>query len=550
MAVDGLTDDFITTPDGIRIPAKMVSPDVAARAKGFTYDDAVNLGKNIVTTGKETSEEITDLFTKPWETTVGKAVIGSQLGAAAPLVKFGQDVGAIPKPTPVATAKDMQPQPPAPSSPPGGSPSSLPGMVAQTAMGASLPVGETSLKARVGGAPMGSYADEKKEAEAAAKAGMTAEEKAAKAQAAAADAVAAEQEGRARFLEQEAAREQELQEATKVERERRMAEIDAVTNDLNKLSPNIDPKAYWADKNNAEKVAIAFGVFLGGLGSGPNQALGIIENAIQRDIDAQQKRFENAKGLKLAELEAKRNAFATFRQNGLDDGAARLATRGLMLGRIESQLEATRSKYSSPEILAKADQAKAKIQQDLAKTKIELQEKVNNDARANAILQLQQRQFQAQQQAAAAAAAAKGSENYVPGVGVALDGKSKEKVQELAGGYNEAKAALAEMKKLREQAGGGEVLDRDLVRKMRAAQTAFIGAANRMQKFGALDKGATELLEKLTGGDITDFGGSIDAALSQAGTSLDNSFQSQSKPYMAQYEAAAKPLATLQLDKR
>lgn len=63
----------------------------------------------------------------------------------------------------------------------------------------------------------------------------------------------------------------------------------------------VDPKKFWADRGTAHSIAAAIAVGLGAVGNaiagsnGPNAALGIIDKAIDRDLDAQEKNLDKKK---------------------------------------------------------------------------------------------------------------------------------------------------------------------------------------------------------------------------------------------------------------
>lgn len=589
--------DDIILPDGTRVPRSLVSPEIAS-TYGSPADQAVlsqtndaalssrfgqsapppapaawdnnpgAFGNNIAQTAKDVGLDYAKVLINPLEA-AKKAVAGwgdiAELGGQADKYLMEKTGGLLHQRLPTAEGliameqklRGTTPPPPGQPSdqPPPPGPSNTPaGQVLQAALGAGGAPGDSvSLRAspgiRVG---MGSYADEKRDMSAAAGAEQSAAQKLGDIAAQRAAVVAGEQQGRMRAMEQEETRRQAIEQRAQSISQEQIQKAATLQDELRKMATvKVDPNHFWADKGTGDRMAAAFGVFLGGLGGGENQALGILNRAIDRDIDAQKTNWDNARQIKAQEIEGQKNIYGMHLAALGDERAAEAGARAASLEMFGQRLEAAKSTFDSPEIKARAEAAQAAIQKELAKTNMELQKAVNDDAYKRGTLELQSAELgiraqeaNARAQAAAREGQAKQMATYVPGVGLALDEKSKEKVQEIAGAYNETKSALDEMRRLRKDAGGGEVLNRDNVKKMHVAQTAFIGAANRMQRFGSLDKGAQELLSLLSGGDITDFGSAVDGALEQAGTSLQNSFQGQTRPYMAQYEEAAKPVSS------
>lgn len=75
---------------------------------------------------------------------------------------------------------------------------------------------------------------------------------------------------------------------------------DAVYSDIKAMSKqylngNIDPNKWWGSRTTAQKIAIGIGAFLSGFG-GSDAVIKMVENAIDRDIDAQEKNFKMTEG--------------------------------------------------------------------------------------------------------------------------------------------------------------------------------------------------------------------------------------------------------------
>lgn len=68
-----------------------------------------------------------------------------------------------------------------------------------------------------------------------------------------------------------------------------------------KKASNIDPKRFWADKSTGDKmlasIAVGLGAFAQGMGAGPNTALKIMDDAIDRDMRAQEGTAREKRGV-------------------------------------------------------------------------------------------------------------------------------------------------------------------------------------------------------------------------------------------------------------
>lgn len=331
---------------------------------------------------------------------------------------------------------------------------------------------------------------------------------------------------------------------------------EGLRDELRKIPTDVDPKRFWREQGNGNRITAAIGIFLGGLGRGPNDALRIVENAVERDVQAQQANIQNARALKLDEMEAQRNIYAANLAALGDEREAALATKAALYERVEAQLAATAAKYADPAIQAEADRAVAQLGQKRAQTEKEFIGLSNQNALAKANHDINRAQLAAQQQSAAAQAqAAKvagagkmdeaNRERYVPGLGLALDKDAAKKARELSGNYESVKGDLKALQEWRKKYGA-ETLNMAAVAEAKTISLRLQNAI-RADGLGTLDKNAQEFLEGMTGGDPSRIG-NVEASLNALERSLDTSYKARTKPYMAQFETGAQPVTTAQRD--
>jgi hypothetical protein len=165
------------------------------------------------------------------------------------------------------------------------------------------------------------------------------------------------------YLKESIAKQDQMANESKLREQNRQKHMTEQSAKLQKLadqysSSTIDPKHFWADKNAAQKVSIGIGMFLGGLGGGPNQAVQLIENAIGRDIDAQKANVD-----KLGkQVSAQQNVYQNMREQFGDDRQAEAATRLMYLNKVQTQLQQVASQYKGPQIMAQAKEAYGKLE--------------------------------------------------------------------------------------------------------------------------------------------------------------------------------------------
>lgn len=139
----------------------------------------------------------------------------------------------------------------------------------------------------------------------------------------------------------------------------------------------INPNRYWDSKSTGAKITASIGIALGAIGaamqgSGENQALKIIQNAIDRDIDAQK---ANAGKLQ-QKLQNNDSIFNLALKKFGDSEAATLAARSEALGRVQLQTSMIANQTQSKQAKAQADLLMAQIGEEKAKTNLALEQTV------------------------------------------------------------------------------------------------------------------------------------------------------------------------------
>lgn len=196
-------------------------------------------------------------------------------------------------------------------------------------------------------------------------------------------------------------------------------------------------KDYWADRSTGSKILAAISVGLGAYSStmsgGPNQAASIIDGAIKRDADLQQKQYEQLKG----NTRNAESAYGRIYQRVQDKDLAAKQTYITMLEASKAKFEASIAKYGGQE-------AKVNGMKSLA----ELQTKIDG-ARAEYGLKVDE--LHAKQSGAKATK----MENFVPALGrYATNKESAAKVNELAGATMSARDGIGKLLEMGKKTGG------------------------------------------------------------------------------------------------
>lgn len=141
----------------------------------------------------------------------------------------------------------------------------------------------------------------------------------------------------------------------------RFNELQAAQQQARNIDTTVDPGHYWASRSTGGKIAGIIGLALGALGAGNdgvNKAAGMMNQAIDRDIDAQKAEFEQRLKKGQASVAGAQSAYAVARQIYGDDAAASAAAKALALDIAINKYQQVASTANSQIV---KDQAQAQI---------------------------------------------------------------------------------------------------------------------------------------------------------------------------------------------
>lgn len=166
------------------------------------------------------------------------------------------------------------------------------------------------------------------------------------------EAAVLEKQGKesAALLDKQQAELQVKEAEAEVQRQKVQQEIDSKIKEIDSIK--IEPKSFYAGKSTGEKISAGIAHFFAALTpQGAQAAISIIDNAIQRDMDAQKANLAKKQST-LGDLEKKLGSI----------GAAESAFRLKSLQNIELQLKSASEKAKGPLARAKAVQAMEAVQ--------------------------------------------------------------------------------------------------------------------------------------------------------------------------------------------
>jgi hypothetical protein len=122
-----------------------------------------------------------------------------------------------------------------------------------------------------------------------------------------------------------------------------------------------------------------------------------------------------------------------------------------------------------------------------------------------------------------------GAEFFVPGYGMALDKESAKEARSMVAAHNSLSKEIENAIALRKKYGS-ETMPSEVRAQMESIRASMMGSANQLLKFGALDKGAVEQLDKMIG-DPAAYGQQL-PKLMQFKTTMDRKLRGTLDAYM------------------
>lgn len=323
--------------------------------------------------------------------------------------------------------------------------------------------------------------------------------------------------------ELKAMRERQAQEAERLAASqasvaREQERLTQMVADLSGPSGEVDPDRWWNSRNTGQKIAALASAFMTGFARQPSA----IQQMIDRDIAAQQFNLDRSDRQKSRAVEGQRGLVALARERFQDEILANNAARAAAAEYALKVAERETAGFKGRE----AQVLKQELFGALAQKRVEAIQAFDTRAaqlglqKAELALraaQLNAAQQQTQQGSAAEAGSAvpiatltpeqrKRAVTVAPGRAVlALNEDAAKKAQEGWLSGQQVLRILDNAINLRREYGA-EILPTEGKQRLKSVGTELIGALNRRNKFGALDKGTQELLEQMAGGSLTSVG--------------------------------------------
>lgn len=172
--------------------------------------------------------------------------------------------------------------------------------------------------------------------------------------------------GAQKVIERAGIERQEAQARARMSADADMARILEARQALTASSSTVDPGRWWASRSVPGKIAAAIGLALGAIGAGNdgvNRSVGIIENAIGRDLEAQKAEHQIRLRQGQMGLESAMSIYSMHRQLAADDIGATDAAKASAMELARNQIDIATARASSPLAKAQGQALSAQIAQ-------------------------------------------------------------------------------------------------------------------------------------------------------------------------------------------
>lgn len=180
------------------------------------------------------------------------------------------------------------------------------------------------------------------------------------------DAQAAVLSGLETKLEANAVQQAEVQARASEAAKSQLTAIQAARDEMKAIDVSVDPDRYTARMGWGGKLASIIGLTLGAIGNdnGVNRAASLLNQQIDRDLDAQKSEHELKLRKGQSAVDSAQNAYSLARQATQDDIAANAVARGTMLDLADNQVKLAAAKFASPQAKAALLALSARIAKD------------------------------------------------------------------------------------------------------------------------------------------------------------------------------------------
>lgn len=254
---------------------------------------------------------------------------------------------------------------------------------------------------------------------------------------------------------------------------------DQLSQDI--ATSKIDPSSFWHSRDTGQKVLASIGLILGGISAGitggPNYAQQVIDKAIEKDVDAQEKN-----------LGRKQNLLSHYIQQGHTIQEAKRFASADAKDMYAAQLEQAAAKHAGAQAMPAALETSAKLRRQTAIDR----QNAFSDSLSNRV-----KLAELEHKMASKTAANMVAPGYLQG-SIPIQDKEKADFRERVSVQGDVRGAIQTLKGIAKRAGT-ESLPTDAAGQIEALESDLLISVAKAAKMGSLDKGLQEVIGKQIG---------------------------------------------------
>ena len=298
--------------------------------------------------------------------------------------------------------------------------------------------------------------------------------------------------GRQKVMEAHALKEADIHAKAQQAAQTWLDKSNAISQEIANMDATVDPGRYWASRSTAGKISAIIGLALGAIGAGTdgvNRAAMLLNQAVDRDLDAQKAEHEIRLRKGQAAMEQARTMYGMQRQISDDALQAHNAAKTSALASVDAQLAKTIAGLKDPQAKANLEQLRGKMQMEAVKYGDDAKAKAYDEAVKQQQIGLQQAGLSLQAQEANQRAAMQAMGAAGAGAGAA-GAPSKKQLEDASDMLTERNKMTHELEKIRamlpEMTSGTYVFSAEKKKLFAAAVKRAAGAAERAANPGSV----------------------------------------------------------------
>jgi hypothetical protein len=252
----------------------------------------------------------------------------------------------------------------------------------------------------------------------------------------------------------------------------------------------LDPNRIYANQTTEQKIIAAIGMGLASLGSGPNQAVAVMQKAIDRDLEIQKANID----IKQNSINARNSLLSQLNTQFGNTIAAENLAKSVMLERAKNKVEQLK-------VNAQSQKAAANAQKIIGELEVQKADAIQKAQEASSVDVLTKQVTSPEGEINYGALPPNRQALAVPGVGIAVSPTAATKLQSSKASFDTGLEVLKSIENARDKYGV-EVLPTAEAKTTASQVRQFHVLIRNMEQTGALDAGTLKVVQDILPEDL------------------------------------------------